>query len=154
MSMNGNTSEWDQVMRGLQEMERKLSGEVAQAERMLGDARAAQRRVKATMKAAGMVSAAEEKPKKKGTPKPVSEGIKQRTIELIYEHVRTRESVIPGVAGAFTAPSLIAMTDMHQSSVNSGLRALRDEGRLRAVGAVPAKRGIPPTAYALVDDEQ
>lgn len=150
MGTNSNTSDWDQIIHSLNEMEKKLDGQIDQAEQMLGDARAAQRRVKATMTAAGMVSAAE-KPTK-GKKKPASEGLQRRILALIYDHIRTRESVVPGVPGAFTTPSLIAMTDLHQSSVNTGIRALRDAGRIRAVGTVPAKHGYPPTAYALVEE--
>ena len=149
MSTNSNTSDWDQIIHSLHEMEEKLDGQIEQAEQMLGDARAAQRRVKATMTAAGMVSAAE---KPKGRKKPASEGLQRQILALIYDHIRTRESVVPGVPGAFTTPSLRAMTDLHQSTVNSGVRALRDAGKIHAVGSVPAKHGYPPTAYALVEE--
>jgi len=149
MNMNGNQSTLDQAIHVLRELEAEADAEVDAALAMLASAKAAQRRVKAMLKAAGVIEVATAKPKKKA--KSVSDDTRKSVLDAIYEHVKTRPSANPQVPGSFSLPSLLGLTDLHQSSVNTALAMLRDEGRIRACGQYKPEgtKGIPPMTYAL-----
>lgn len=153
---NGNMSMLDQAIQALLELARQADADVKEKVEMLASARAAQRRVKAMLRAAGVVEAAPPQPKKGKKPVPVSEEMQARLLDVIHEHIKTREAAVADVPGSFTAPGLIAIADMHQSSVNAALNTLREKGIVRAIGRATRKpgsgAGFAAMAYTL-DEE-
>jgi len=148
MSMNGDMGTFDQAVQILRELEAQADSEVEAQEQILASAKAAQRRVKAMLKAAGVI---EEAKPKRTKAKHASEETNRAVLAAIYEHVKTRPSTNPSVPGSFSVPSLLEVTDLHQSTVKVAVNALREQGRLRACGQYKPEgtKGIPPMTYAL-----
>jgi hypothetical protein len=150
MNENGNMSTLDQAIQMLRALEAEADAEVEHHLELLASARAAQRRVKAMLKASGIGGAAPS-PKKKRQYGPSEEMI-GRVLDAIFEHVRTREAALPDVPGSFTIGNITELAGVHSTSVINSIHALRDQGRLRKVGVISGAQGTPPPVYALDED--
>jgi hypothetical protein len=124
MNTNGNISTLDQAIQVLRDLEAEADADVKASEQILASAKAAQRRVRAMLKAAGVIEEAKK-------PKPKPKGVSERKLDEILLSITAYSRT---VKRQFVASEIVEFSKISQPTVNLAINVLRERGELRKVG--------------------